>query len=162
MQWLRMRPWSPEELDEVDWRGKWIDDEDDYAEEDDVDEDRPMEDFDPVSGYAHQLTSFELTLTGRTWGRATMMMKRRKRTTTPSHRRHTRASGSYTPRLHPLCDPPSPRQTLHPQGRACHHNLRRRIPDTRRGTRAPGPGRRRLELCGSGRRGEQRRRLEHV
>ncbi|KZT74343.1 hypothetical protein DAEQUDRAFT_720507 [Daedalea quercina L-15889] len=48
MQWLRMRPWSPEELDEVDWRGKWIDDEDDYAEEEeDVDEDRPMEDFDP-------------------------------------------------------------------------------------------------------------------
>lgn len=53
MQWLRLRPWSPEELDEVDWRGKWIDDEDDYAEEDDVDEDRPMEDFDPVSVHAY-------------------------------------------------------------------------------------------------------------
>ncbi|KAI0732929.1 casein kinase II regulatory subunit-domain-containing protein [Fomitopsis betulina] len=50
MQWLRMRPWCPEELDEVDWRGKWIDDEGDYAEEDEVDEDRPMEDFDPDVG----------------------------------------------------------------------------------------------------------------
>ncbi|KZT12496.1 uncharacterized protein LAESUDRAFT_739895 [Laetiporus sulphureus 93-53] len=49
MQWMRLRPWSPDELDEVDWRGRFIDDDDDYAdeEEDDVDEDRPMEDFDP-------------------------------------------------------------------------------------------------------------------
>lgn len=41
-----------EELNSVDWRGRFIDDEeedeDDYDEED---EDRPMEDFDPVSYY---------------------------------------------------------------------------------------------------------------
>lgn len=57
-----MRPWCPEELDEVDWRGKWIDDEGDYAEEDEVDEDRPMEDFDPVGGYAHHF-NFLIKLT---------------------------------------------------------------------------------------------------
>lgn len=46
MQWLRLRPESPEELDMVDWKGRWIDedDEEDYEEEDD---DRQMEDFDP-------------------------------------------------------------------------------------------------------------------
>lgn len=52
MQWLRMRPESPEELDMVDWRGRWIDDEDDYdddEEEGEEEEDRQMEDFDPVS-----------------------------------------------------------------------------------------------------------------
>ncbi|EMD40765.1 hypothetical protein CERSUDRAFT_111351 [Gelatoporia subvermispora B] len=48
MQWMRMRPRSPEELDLVDWRGRWINDDDEYDdEEEDVDEDRPMEDFDP-------------------------------------------------------------------------------------------------------------------
>ncbi|OCH92947.1 hypothetical protein OBBRIDRAFT_750610 [Obba rivulosa] len=48
MQWMRMRPRSPEELDMVDWRGRWIDDDDDYDDdEEEVDEDRPMEDFDP-------------------------------------------------------------------------------------------------------------------
>ena len=51
MQWLRLRPESPEELDYVDWKGRWIDDEDDLYddEDDDVEEDRQMEDFDPVS-----------------------------------------------------------------------------------------------------------------
>lgn len=49
MQWLRQRPQEPEELNQVDWRGRWYNDEDDdYEEEDDDDEDRPMEDFDPV------------------------------------------------------------------------------------------------------------------
>ena len=50
MQWLRLRPQSPEELDMVDWRGRWIDDEE-YGEVDDEDEeaDKQMEDFDPVS-----------------------------------------------------------------------------------------------------------------
>jgi casein kinase II subunit beta len=48
MQWLRLRPESPEELDMVDWRGRWIDDEE-YDEEEDVDDDdRQMEDFDAV------------------------------------------------------------------------------------------------------------------
>ena len=50
MQWLRLRPEDAEELDAVDWRGRWIDDGDegydDDVEEEDVD--RPMEDFDPV------------------------------------------------------------------------------------------------------------------
>ncbi|KAH8105893.1 casein kinase II regulatory subunit-domain-containing protein [Cristinia sonorae] len=46
MQWLRLRPQDPEELDLVDWRGQWYEDaDDDYEEEED--EDRPMEDFDP-------------------------------------------------------------------------------------------------------------------
>ncbi|KAL0949492.1 hypothetical protein HGRIS_009546 [Hohenbuehelia grisea] len=46
MQWLRLRPESPSELDLVDWRGRWIDEDDDY---DDVDDDgeRQMEEFDP-------------------------------------------------------------------------------------------------------------------
>lgn len=49
MQWLRLRPESPEELDMVDWRGRWLDDEDDEFEDDEEGfEDRPMEDFDPV------------------------------------------------------------------------------------------------------------------
>jgi casein kinase II subunit beta len=51
MQWMRLRPESPEELDEVDWRGRWIDDEEDQYD-DGIDgateEDRRMEDFDPV------------------------------------------------------------------------------------------------------------------
>ncbi|EGO01950.1 hypothetical protein SERLA73DRAFT_85996 [Serpula lacrymans var. lacrymans S7.3] len=50
MQWLRLRPESPEELDMVDWRGRWIDEEDDYEDEDEDEEDeddRQMEDFDP-------------------------------------------------------------------------------------------------------------------
>ena len=44
---MRMRPLAPEELDTVDWRGRWIDDEEEYEEEEE--EDRQMEDFDPVS-----------------------------------------------------------------------------------------------------------------
>ncbi|KAJ4478188.1 casein kinase II regulatory subunit-domain-containing protein [Lentinula aciculospora] len=48
MQWLRLRPESPDELDMVDWRGRWLDDEDDeYDEDDEEEEDRQMEDFDP-------------------------------------------------------------------------------------------------------------------
>ena len=51
MQWLRLRPQDPAELDEVDWRGRWYDDEDDeYDDSEQEDEDRPMEDFD-VSSY---------------------------------------------------------------------------------------------------------------
>jgi len=43
-----MRPVSPEELDMVDWRGRWIDDDEEYDDEEE-EEDRQMEDFDPVS-----------------------------------------------------------------------------------------------------------------
>ena len=47
---MRLRPQDPEELDMVDWRGRFYDDEDDeYDHEDGAEEDRPMEDFDPVS-----------------------------------------------------------------------------------------------------------------
>lgn len=48
MQWLRLRPESPEELDSVDWRGRWIGTDDDEYDEEEEDEDRQMEDFDPV------------------------------------------------------------------------------------------------------------------
>jgi len=48
MHWMRMRPVSPEELDAVDWRGRWINDGEEYDE--DEDEDRQMEDFDPDAG----------------------------------------------------------------------------------------------------------------
>ncbi|KAJ7904581.1 casein kinase II, regulatory subunit [Mycena olivaceomarginata] len=48
MQWLRLRPETPEELDQVDWRGRWID-EDEY-EDDEDEQDRQMEDFDPDAG----------------------------------------------------------------------------------------------------------------
>lgn len=49
MQWLRLRPESPEEMEMVDWRGRWLD-EDDYDEEEGEgeSEDRRMEEFDPV------------------------------------------------------------------------------------------------------------------
>lgn len=50
MQWMRQRPENPEQLDLVDWRGRWIDDDDHYEDDEEhIDEDRPMEDFDPVS-----------------------------------------------------------------------------------------------------------------
>jgi hypothetical protein len=48
---MRLRPESPEELDEVDWRGRWIDDEEDQYDDGidgEAEEDRRMEDFDPV------------------------------------------------------------------------------------------------------------------
>jgi casein kinase II subunit beta len=51
MQWMRLRPESFEELDEVDWRGRWIDDEEDQYDDGidgEAEEDRRMEDFDPV------------------------------------------------------------------------------------------------------------------
>ena len=49
MQWLRLRPESPEELDMVDWRGRWISEDDEYDDdEEEEEEDRQMEDFDPV------------------------------------------------------------------------------------------------------------------
>jgi casein kinase II subunit beta len=51
MRWLRLRPVSPSEMDAVDCRGRWIDEDDGYeeADEDGDGEDRQMEDFDPVS-----------------------------------------------------------------------------------------------------------------
>jgi len=57
MQWLRLRPESPAELDQVDWRGHWLDDEDDdYGEDEELeDEDKQMEDFDPVGTFSRSL-----------------------------------------------------------------------------------------------------------
>ena len=54
MQWMRLRPQDPSELDAVDWRGRWYkeDDEDDYDDSEEGQEDRPMEDFD-VSNFIH-------------------------------------------------------------------------------------------------------------
>lgn len=50
MGWMRLRPEEPQELDMVDWRGRFYEDEDDDYEDDErEDEDRPMEDFDAVS-----------------------------------------------------------------------------------------------------------------
>ncbi|KIJ20229.1 hypothetical protein PAXINDRAFT_166338 [Paxillus involutus ATCC 200175] len=48
MQWLRLRPQSPLELDMVDWRGRWIDEEEyDGIDDNEEEGDRQMEDFDP-------------------------------------------------------------------------------------------------------------------
>lgn len=46
MAWLRMRPESPSELDQVDWRGKWIGDAYSDDEDDDSAGDEKMERFD--------------------------------------------------------------------------------------------------------------------
>jgi len=60
MQWLRKRPESPNEMDMVDWRGRWVDEDDEYDDEDeereDEEEDRQMEDFDAVCASAVQKT----------------------------------------------------------------------------------------------------------
>lgn len=48
MRWLRLRPESAAELDQVDWRGRWIGSDDDY-DDDEEEVDGPLEDFDPVS-----------------------------------------------------------------------------------------------------------------
>lgn len=48
MRWLRLRPENATELEQVDWRGRWIGSDDDYDDEAEEEEDGPMEDFDPV------------------------------------------------------------------------------------------------------------------
>ena len=53
MQWLRLRPESPEELDMVDCRGRWLNDDEEYDDEEEEEPDRQMEDFDPVCFYSH-------------------------------------------------------------------------------------------------------------
>lgn len=56
MQWMRLRPQDPAELDMVDWRGRWYEDEDgeEYEDSEEGGEDRPMEDFD-VRTLSHAL-----------------------------------------------------------------------------------------------------------
>ena len=78
MQWMRMRPVSPEELDMVDWRGRWIDDEEEYDEEEE-EEDRQMEDFDPVSISVMTAQSSFLRVPSRTLATEKMTMKRKRR-----------------------------------------------------------------------------------
>ncbi len=46
MQWMRVRPQEPAELDMVDWRGRWFEDDDSYDETEEDERDRPMEDLD--------------------------------------------------------------------------------------------------------------------
>lgn len=49
MRWLRLRPETLEELDHVDWRGRWLSSDDEYDDDDDEEEeDGELEDFDPV------------------------------------------------------------------------------------------------------------------
>jgi casein kinase II subunit beta len=56
MQWLRLRPESPDELELVDWRGRWIDEDDEYDDEGENEgEDRRMEDFDQVGVFTNKL-----------------------------------------------------------------------------------------------------------
>jgi casein kinase II subunit beta len=64
MQWMRLRPESPEELDEIDWRGRWIDDEEDQYDDGidgEAEEDRRMEDFDPVRHVFSTMPAWVLT-----------------------------------------------------------------------------------------------------
>ena len=76
---MRMRPVSPEELDMVDWRGRWINDDEEYDDEEE-EEDRQMEDFDPVSALDGDNSGrflmhfFRMLVTAKT-----MMMKRRRK-----------------------------------------------------------------------------------
>jgi len=47
MRWLRLRPESLEELDHVDWRGRWLSSDEEYDDDDEEEEDGELEDFDP-------------------------------------------------------------------------------------------------------------------
>ena len=47
MRWLRLRPESATELDQVDWKGRWITS-DDNSYSDEEENMGPMEEFDPV------------------------------------------------------------------------------------------------------------------
>lgn len=84
MQWMRLRPESFEELDEVDWRGRWIDDEEDQYDDGidgEAEEDRRMEDFDPVRRFFFTGDVRVIDILDRTMQTTTMTTttKRRKR-----------------------------------------------------------------------------------
>jgi hypothetical protein len=83
MQWMRLRPESPEDLDEVDWRGRWIDDEEDQYDDGidgEAEEDRRMEDFDPVRRVFFYYTMLIIDIWNRTMlMTTTMTMRRRKK-----------------------------------------------------------------------------------
>ena len=75
---MRMRPVSPEELDMVDWRGRWINDDEEYDDEEE-EEDRQMEDFDPVSALHVDGSGWFLMHFFRMLVTAKMMMMKRRR-----------------------------------------------------------------------------------
>jgi hypothetical protein len=97
MQWLRLRPETPEELDQVDWRGRWID-EDEY-EDDEDEQDRQMEDFDPVC-----LTFYLLCVSDVHAFRTPEMMTTMRRRMRRMRMRAVRGSSSDT-LIYPLCEP---------------------------------------------------------
>ena len=50
MRWLRLRPESAAELEQVDWKGRWItSDDNNYSDEEE--NMGPMEDFDTVGSF---------------------------------------------------------------------------------------------------------------
>ncbi len=84
MHWMRLRPESPEDLDEVDWRGRWIDDEEDQYDDGidgEAEEDRRMEDFDPVRRVFFIVPLLIIYIWNRTMltMTTTMRMRRKKR-----------------------------------------------------------------------------------
>jgi casein kinase II subunit beta len=82
MQWMRLRPESPEDLDEVDWKGRWIDDEEDQYDDGidgEAEEDRRMEDFDPVRRVIFYCTMLIIDIWNRTMLMMTTTMTRRRR-----------------------------------------------------------------------------------
>lgn len=83
MQWLRLRPEAPEELDMVDYRGRWLDEDDEYDSEDEDEDDRQMEDFDPVRPIHAQVCYARNSYSRRRplKGRKMTTRKRRKRRT---------------------------------------------------------------------------------
>lgn len=68
LQWLRLRPESPEQLDMVDFRGRWINEDEEYDDDEEEEEepDRQMEDFDPVNFLAYTFYSLLLNSLYRT------------------------------------------------------------------------------------------------
>lgn len=79
MKWLRLRPQAADELDQVDWRGRWIGSDDGYEEdEEDGDNAAPMVRLLDSCSDRHALTVIFYRRTSIQM-RATKMMKNRKR-----------------------------------------------------------------------------------
>lgn len=114
MRWLRLRPESPSELDQVDWRGRWIDEDDEYDDEEEDDEDdRQMEDFDPVSLKQNGACCSNASLRMPLRARRKKRKRRRKRRKRREHHRtrvdigkiqsqHPRRAVNRRRRIHPF------------------------------------------------------------